>query len=422
MDDFPKFCKKMAVANAVTKAASFVNNDEYDAMLSVINEAMKVELKKDYGLDYATSPKERLQSYLQNRGNLSIGFTSIDESYSMVGKGDLIIFVAQSGGGKSLMLQNLSVIGWLEGKSVVYLTMELSQELCAMRMDAMLLDQPTKSILKNLDATEIAIKNKENNGLLNIKQFPAQVTTGVIRRYLDDYISATNRDIDVLVVDYLDLVSPMAKVGVGDTFNKDKHTSEELRNMANELGSVLITASQLNRTAQDAFDDLNHSHIAGGISKINTADMVLAIISDDTRRAQGIMELQALKVRNGAGVGRRVKLAYNEFSMRISDPNSVPTTQNNSSSNGNTTPATQSPQNANNYATGNKNLNSISEPLNDTEKAFNAIQNIINKDLPSYEPVDEETGYKVPNGMVSGLGMDRANRLRSLLRDDYEDE
>jgi len=120
-------------------------------------------------------------------------------------------------------------------------------------------------------------------------------------------------------VDYLDLVMPVSvKVNPNDQFIKDKYVAEELRNLSQELGVLFVTASQLNRSAVEEIE-FDHSHIAGGISKINTADNVFGIFTSRAMKERGRYQIQCMKSRSSTGVGQKVELEYNVETMRISD-------------------------------------------------------------------------------------------------------
>jgi hypothetical protein len=121
------------------------------------------------------------------------------------------------------------------------------------------------------------------------------------------------------MVDYLDLVMPVSvKVNPNDQFIKDKYVSEELRNLAKELGILMVTASQLNRAAVEEVE-FDHSHIAGGISKINTADNVFGIFTSRAMKERGKYQIQCMKSRSSTGVGQKIDLEYNIETMRITD-------------------------------------------------------------------------------------------------------
>jgi len=125
--------------------------------------------------------------------------------------------------------------------------------------------------------------------------------------------------VDFLCVDYLDLIMPVsAKVSPNDLFVKDKYVSEELRNLAEELNVLFVTASQLNRTAVEQIE-FDHSHISGGISKINTADNVFGIFTSRAMRERGRYQIQLMKTRSSSGVGQKVDLEFDIESLRIRD-------------------------------------------------------------------------------------------------------
>jgi len=122
------------------------------------------------------------------------------------------------------------------------------------------------------------------------------------------------------MIDYLDLLMPVsAKVSPNDLFVKDKYVSEELRNLAKELQILMVTASQLNRSAVEEVE-FDHSHISGGISKINTADNVFGIFTSRQMKERGKYQIQCMKSRSSTGVGQKIDLEYNIDTMRITDP------------------------------------------------------------------------------------------------------
>jgi hypothetical protein len=110
-----------------------------------------------------------------------------------------------------------------------------------------------------------------------------------------------------------------AKVSPNDLFVKDKYVSEELRNLSKELNVLMVTASQLNRSAVEEIE-FDHSHISGGISKINTADNVFGIFTSRAMRERGKYQIQCMKSRSSTGVGQKIDLDYNIETMRITDP------------------------------------------------------------------------------------------------------
>jgi hypothetical protein len=136
---------------------------------------------------------------------------------------------------------------------------------------------------------------------------------------LKEYQIQTGKKVDFVMIDYLDLLMPVsAKVSPNDLFVKDKYVSEELRNLAKELSILMVTASQLNRSAVEEIE-FDHSHISGGISKINTADNVFGIFTSRAMKERGKYQIQCMKSRSSTGVGQKIDLEYNIDTMRITD-------------------------------------------------------------------------------------------------------
>jgi hypothetical protein len=159
----------------------------------------------------------------------------------------------------------------------------------------------------------------KKSGQYRVKSLPAQSNINDIRAYLKEVQIQTGIKVDFIMVDYLDLLMPVsAKVSPSDLFVKDKYVSEELRNLAKELGILMVTASQLNRSAVEEVE-FDHSHISGGISKINTADNVFGIFTSRAMKERGKYQIQCMKSRSSTGVGQKIDLEYNINTMRITD-------------------------------------------------------------------------------------------------------
>jgi len=206
--------------------------------------------------------------------------------------------------------------------NVVYISLELSESLTSMRMDAMTSGFSTKNIMKNIDDVDLKVRAFQKGckaGSLQIKQLPNASTTNDIRAYIKEYETQKKVKVNAVLVDYLDLCAPIDKrVSPSDLFVKDKYVSEELRNLAIELDVLMVTASQLNRGSHDEIE-FSHSHIAGGISKINTADNVIAIFTTISMKESGRYQIQFMKTRSSAGVGSKVDLKFDIASLRIVD-------------------------------------------------------------------------------------------------------
>jgi KaiC/GvpD/RAD55 family RecA-like ATPase len=319
LKEFESFTKRQELERAILKSADLIEQGDYNPVEKLIKDAVQISLTKDMGTDYFADPRARLMALKNNNGQVSTGWNDLDRLlYGGFNRGELQIFAGGSGSGKSLFMQNLAV-NWIErGLNGVYITLELNEELCCMRIDGMLTNTAQKEIFHKLDDVEMKIKMMQRrSGKLRIKYMPAQSTVNDIRAYLKELHIQTGMTADFLCVDYLDLLMPVsAKVSPNDLFVKDKYVSEELRNLAKELNTLFVTASQLNRAAVEQIE-FDHSHISGGISKINTADNVFGIFTSRAMRERGRYQLQLMKTRSSSGVGQKVELEFDINNLRI---------------------------------------------------------------------------------------------------------
>ena len=322
MDEFEGFTRRQELERAILKSADLLEKGEYDPVEKLIKDAVQISLTKDMGTDYWSDPKARINKYFNSGGQVSTGWPQMDKIlYGGFSRGELNIFAGGSGSGKSLVMMNIA-LSWLQaGLSGVYISLELSEELCALRTDAMLAGMSTKEIRKDIDQTELKVKLvSKKAGQYRIKALPAQSNINDIRSYIKEVQVQTGLKVDFVMCDYLDLLMPVsAKVSPNDLFVKDKYVSEELRNLAKELNVLFVTASQLNRSAVEEIE-FDHSHISGGISKINTADNVFGIFTSRAMRERGKYQIQCMKSRSSTGVGQKIDLDYNIETMRITDP------------------------------------------------------------------------------------------------------
>jgi len=321
MDEFETFCRHKALEKAILDSTDLLENKDYGSVEALIKEATGVGLVSDFGLDYYENPKERLQWIKDQAGAISTGWKKFDQKlYGGLNRGELTVFAGGSGAGKSLFLQNLGVNWSQAGLNTVYLSLELSEQLSSMRIDAMVSEYATRDVMKNMDDVDLKVRMKgKGAGKFRIKQMSNGINANDIRSFLREYEIQTNIKVDALLVDYLDLMMPISgKVSPSDLFIKDKYVSEELRNLAVELNVLLVTASQLNRGAVEEIE-FDHSHIAGGISKIQTADNVVGIFTSNAMRERGRYQIQFMKTRSSSGVGSKVDLKFNPETLRIED-------------------------------------------------------------------------------------------------------
>jgi archaellum biogenesis ATPase FlaH len=321
LDEFEGFTRQKELERAILKAADLLEKGDYDPVEKLIKDAVQISLTKDMGTDYFADPRARLMRIKDNNGQVSTGWNNLDKLlYGGFNRGELNIFAGGSGSGKSLFMQNIAVNWVLLGLNGVYITLELSEELTSMRIDSMLANISSKDIFKEIDAVEMKIcMIGKKAGDLQIKYMPAQSNVNDIRAYIKELQIKSGKKLDFVMLDYMDLLMPVsAKVSPSDLFVKDKYVAEEVRNLAKELQMLLVTASQLNRSAVEEIE-FDHSHISGGISKINTADNLFGIFTSRAMREHGRYQLQLMKTRSSSGVGQKVELEFDIDTLRIRD-------------------------------------------------------------------------------------------------------
>lgn len=319
--DFETFIKHKGLERAILKSADMLEKGEYGSVEDLIKRAVQVGLQKDMGTDYFADPRARLLKIKDKNGQMSTGWAALDQKlFGGFNRGELNIFAGGSGAGKSLFLANLGVNYALAGLNVIYLTLELSEELVSMRIDSMITGISTREVFKQIDDVEMRVKViGKKSGSLQVKYMPSGKTANDVRAYLKEYEVKTGRRPDVLLVDYLDLLMPAGqKISAENLFIKDKYVSEELRNLAMEKNCVFVTAAQLNRGAVEEVE-FDHSHISGGLSKIQTADNVFGIFTSRAMRERGKYQIQLMKTRSSSGVGQKIDLNFDIDTLRITN-------------------------------------------------------------------------------------------------------
>jgi hypothetical protein len=127
---------------------------------------------------------------------------------------------------------------------------------------------------------------------------------------------------DFVIVDYIDLCASVQKTSGDNMFTKDKYVTEEIRAIGFDFDCLMISASQLGRGAIVATREdkaLGQDHIQGGISKINTSDLVIALVKDEAMDAAGEYRFEFLKARNSNAVNKKLTMGWNSDSLLITD-------------------------------------------------------------------------------------------------------
>lgn len=314
------FCKTRAATEAVIQSMEFIQKGEIGKIIPALKEAVAIGLQKDIGINYFENVEERLKQTLEVEARLSTGWAEVDE---MLGGGvarqELIVFTANSGGGKSMTMLNLARNFLAQGYNGVYISLEMRAGVVSKRLDSMISLISQENLLREMQKVLVAIESSAGNmGKFFVKRMPENRTNiNDIRSYLQQLEQSTGFRPDFIVVDYLDIMGTTMSVSHDNLFIKDKYVTEEVRSLGFDYDCVMVSASQLGKHAAKS-ETLDQSDVQGGSSKVNTSDYTIAVKQDDLMRAAGEIFFQVLKSRNSRGVGRRVLLGWDPISLLIS--------------------------------------------------------------------------------------------------------
>lgn len=323
--EFENFCKRKAIDYAIRDSVSLIEKGDYGSVETKIREAVTTSLTRNLGTDFFFDPTTLINRIEEETGvPISTGWKALDNAIGGgVFRKDLIVISANSGGGKSITMDNLATNFHNQGLAGVYFSFELSEELLAKRHFAIITEIDTPQIF--MRKSEVIAKTEEigkGAGRFLYVRMPVGTKPSSIRAYLKEYQLKYGSTPDFMVFDYMGLMAADVHVPTGDVFTRDKLVSEALREIGNDFNAVVVTASQQNRSAVGEVD-IDHSHIAGGISKIDTCDLAMSIILTDSMKAAGEIAFQLIKTRNSDGVGKNVNLKWIGKYLRIKDPDNI---------------------------------------------------------------------------------------------------
>ena len=287
-----EFCKNQNFKGAILESVQLLEEGKFDVIKEKIDNAMKSGQDTDIGHEYKLDVKVRYESNIRNV--IPTGWDVIDELVDGgFGKGELILFAAPPGIGKSWALINVGMAAVKAGKTVVHYTLELNEGYVGQRYDAILTGTAVPNLKYNIEEVERQVSNL--SGELIVKYWPTKSAgLNAIRASLDK-LTLQGKKPDVIICDYADLL-------LGNS-RKERHEEleelvEGLRGIAGEYECPLYTASQINRSGADA-DVITGTSIAGSFSKLMTADFVVSLSRKIEDKLAGTGRWHVIKNRFG---------------------------------------------------------------------------------------------------------------------------
>lgn len=324
-----EFCRFRAVIEEVQKAVGqggYLEKGDLGTMVKRLKEATEMGLMSDLGIDYFENIEQRLESYETDDPVISTGWSSVDALIGGgVGRQELVLFLAPSGGGKSVGMLNLAHNFMSQGLSGVYISLEMKDKKVALRTDQMLarMTSGMVSLNKTQAAHEIAKFHERTGVKFFIKRMRESTTTArEVSAYLNELKVQKGFRPDFVVVDYLDIMAPIQKTGIDNLFIKDKYVSEEVRAIGFDENAIMISGSQLGKHATDAIAEgkvIHQGDVQGGSSKTNTADLMISMEKTEAMHEEGIYRFGFPKARNSDATGKRVEMGWDKVSLRIMD-------------------------------------------------------------------------------------------------------
>jgi len=320
LDEIESHCKGAAFQKAILDNIDDIEQGIFGNAEQRIREALTLSVDTDLGLNIFKNPIQRLMMMEEDIDAIPIGWNEFDLAVDFIKRGEIILFAGSSGSGKSVFLTNIANLLAKRGLNVLYISLELKDALVAKRFDSIISGVPIHNIFDELTEIERIYKQIEQGyGDLTVKKMSSGTTANMIRSYLLEYELQQGFKPDAILVDHLDLMEPNdSRSGVNGIFDKDKATTEQLREIFVDYNTYGFSASQLNRDSI-SMAKKSQGHIAGGLSKINTSDVVVAISRTEEQVDNGEVELQFLKLRNASMATPPIIMSWDDDTLEITD-------------------------------------------------------------------------------------------------------
>lgn len=323
-----KFCQDKALYLALARSVSIYDKETTEAPKSsipeILNEALGVSFNTDIGLDYIDDAKKRYDWLHEKHDKIPFRIDILNEITDGGFEHRTVnIFLASTGVGKSAIMCHLASDYAQDGKSCLYLSMEMAEAKIAQRIDANLFGK-TISQVKNMSESEFMTNInyilKKGIGKIKIKEFPtASVHMGHIETILRELKLKKGFVPDVVFLDYLNIcLSKRIGLGAG-SYTFVKAIIEEFRGLASKYDFIGITATQGDRSTIESSDiGLQNVSESKGIN--DTADFMLGLMAPEDVKSQGIMLCKQLKSRYGdVNYKKRFTLLFDSEKMLFED-------------------------------------------------------------------------------------------------------
>ena len=329
IDSTEKWCQERAIYLSLMESVKIADGQDEKrdkgAIPQILSDALGVSFDQNVGHDYLQNYEERYDFYHQKEEKIPFDL----EFFNKITKGGLPnktlnVALAGTGVGKSLFMCHVTSSCLLQGKNVLYITMEMAEEKIAERIDANLLNVPIQKLHdlpRAMYENKISALSKKTQGKLIIKEYPtASAHVGHFKALLNELELKRNIKPDIIFIDYLNIcASQRYKGSIVNSYTYVKAIAEELRGLAVEANVPIVSATQTTRSGYGSSDvDLTDTSESFGLPA--TADLMFALISTEELEEQNQIMVKQLKNRYyDPTLNKRFCLGIDRSKMRLYD-------------------------------------------------------------------------------------------------------
>ena len=330
LDTVEKWCRDRAIYLALMESISIADGNDSkktrDAIPSILSDALAVSFDNHIGHDYLEDYEQRYESYHKKEDKIPFDL----DYFNKITKGGLPnktlnVALAGTGVGKSLFMCHFASSVLLQGKNVLYITLEMAEERIAERIDANLLNVNIKDIIdlpRPIFENKVSNLAKKTQGSLIIKEYPtASAHSGHFKALLNELALKKSFRPDIIFIDYLNICASSryrGAIGV-NSYSYIKAIAEELRGLAVEAEVPIVSATQTTRSGYSSSDvDITDTSESFGLPA--TADLMFALISTEDLEGLGQIMVKQLKNRyNDPTLNKRFVVGIDRAKMRLYD-------------------------------------------------------------------------------------------------------
>ena len=330
VDTTEKWCRDRAIYLALMESIALADGTDEkkgrDAIPSILSDALAVSFDAHVGHDYLADYEQRYETYHRKEDRVEFDL----EYFNKITKGGLPnktlnIALAGTGVGKSLFMCHVASSVLLQGRNVLYITMEMAEEKIAERIDANLLNVPIQEIgelPKVMFESKVTNLAQKTQGTLIIKEYPtASAHSGHFKSLLNELALKKSFRPDIIFIDYLNICASSRYRGNStvNSYSYIKAIAEELRGLAVEANVPIVSATQTTRSGYGSSDvELTDTSESFGLPA--TADLMFALISTDDLEGLGQIMVKQLKNRyNDPTIFKRFVVGIDRAKMRLYD-------------------------------------------------------------------------------------------------------